>query len=78
MAGLFVLAVFSFMACFPAVIAPDNPSADIYMVGQGPSAQHLLGTTSYGQDIFSQLIWGRGPRFSSPSSPASSRPCSRC
>ena len=58
MAGLFVLAVFSFMACFPAVIAPDNPSADIYMVGQGPSAQHLLGTTSYGQDIFSQLIWG--------------------
>ncbi|HXY79759.1 MAG TPA: ABC transporter permease, partial [Gaiellaceae bacterium] len=24
----------------------------------GPSAHHLLGTTAYGQDILSQLIWG--------------------
>ncbi|MGA3352285.1 MAG: ABC transporter permease [Acidimicrobiales bacterium] len=58
MAGLSLLVLFTFVAIAPGLIAPDNPSADIFPVGAGPSLHHLLGTTSYGQDIFSQLIWG--------------------
>jgi peptide/nickel transport system permease protein len=56
-AGLAILVVFTFLAVFPGVVAPDDPSAEIYQPGAGPSAAHLLGTTSYGQDIFSQLVW---------------------
>ena len=58
MAGTVLLLLFLVLAVFPGQIAPDDPSAEIFMPGLGPSAHHLLGTTAYGQDIFSQLIWG--------------------
>ena len=58
MAGTILLLVFIVLAVFPGQIAPDDPNAEIYMPGVGPSSHHLLGTTAYGQDIFSQLIWG--------------------
>ncbi len=58
MAGAVILLVFVVLAVFPGQIAPDDPQASIFPPGQGPSWHHLLGTTSYGQDIFSQLIWG--------------------
>jgi peptide/nickel transport system permease protein len=57
-AGLTILVVFGVVAATPGLIAPYNPSAEIFTPGLGPSGAHLLGTTSYGQDIFSQLIWG--------------------
>ncbi|HUZ19792.1 MAG TPA: ABC transporter permease [Acidimicrobiales bacterium] len=56
--GVTILAIFTFMAIAPGVIAPDNPSAEVYNPSLGPSVAHLFGTTSYGQDIFSQFIWG--------------------
>jgi peptide/nickel transport system permease protein len=56
--GLIVLAIFVFLALFPGVLARDNPNAEIYKRSAGPSAAHLLGTTSYGQDIFSQWVFG--------------------
>jgi peptide/nickel transport system permease protein len=56
--GLVILLVMAVFAIFPGQIAPDSPSAEIFSPGLGPSAAHLLGTTSYGQDIFSQLVWG--------------------
>jgi peptide/nickel transport system permease protein len=40
------------------VIAPYPPQADLFGQILPPSAQHLLGTTGNGQDIFSQLLWG--------------------
>jgi peptide/nickel transport system permease protein len=46
------------MALIPGLIAPGDPNAEQYMPGQGPSAANWLGTTSYGQDIFAQFIWG--------------------
>jgi len=58
MAGVAILAIFTFLAIFPGVVAPDNPSAEIFQPGLGPSTGHLFGTTSYGQDIFSQFVWG--------------------
>jgi peptide/nickel transport system permease protein len=56
--GMAMLAVFAVVATFPGQIAPDDPQAEIYQPGAGPSLHHLLGTTAYGQDIFSQLVWG--------------------
>jgi len=58
MAGAILLLVFLVLAIFPGQIAPDDPSAEIFAPGMGPSAHHLLGTTAYGQDILSQLVWG--------------------
>ena len=57
-AGVVILLVFAVLAIFPGQIAPYDPTAELYQPGQGPTWQHLLGTTAYGQDIFSQLIWG--------------------
>lgn len=57
-AGLLILLLFIVLALFPGQIAPYRPSAEIFNPGLGPSGSHLLGTTSYGQDIFSQLVWG--------------------
>jgi peptide/nickel transport system permease protein len=58
-AGLLVL--ICLVAAFPWLIAHDDPSAMIYPVSLGPSAQHLLGTTGLGQDMFAQIIWGARP-----------------
>ena len=57
-AGAILLAVCVFMAVAPGLIAPGDPNASVYMPGQGPSGDNLLGTTSYGQDIFTQFVWG--------------------
>lgn len=56
-AGFVLLLFFCFLAAFPGVIAHANPNAEIYLPTQAPSHAHLLGTTQYGQDIFSQLIY---------------------
>ncbi len=56
--GALILLVFLFLAIFPGVIAPDSPTATAYAPDLGPSSKHLLGTTSLGQDVFSQLIYG--------------------
>jgi peptide/nickel transport system permease protein len=57
-AGAILLALCLVMALIPGLIAPGDPNAEQYMPGQGPSAANWLGTTSYGQDIFAQFIWG--------------------
>ena len=57
-AGLVILLVLAFAAAFPGLIAHDDPNAAIYDQDLGPSAQHLLGTTQLGQDVFAQLIYG--------------------
>jgi oligopeptide/dipeptide ABC transporter ATP-binding protein len=56
--GVLLLLLFIVLAIFPGQIAPYNPSAEIFTPALGPSRQHWLGTTSYGQDIYSQVIWG--------------------
>lgn len=55
--GAAILLLIIFVACFPGLIAPDDPSATNYGPNLGISGSHLLGTTSTGQDVFSQLIW---------------------
>jgi len=57
-AGVIILLILGFAAAFPGLIAHDDPQAAIYDQSIGPSAQHLLGTTQLGQDVFAQLVWG--------------------
>jgi peptide/nickel transport system permease protein len=56
--GSGILLVFTFLSLFPGLIAHDNPSAETYLPSLGTSSAHLLGTTSYGQDIYAQVIYG--------------------
>jgi peptide/nickel transport system permease protein len=56
--GLALLVFFGVLAAFPGEIAPDDPRAKIYPPGLGPSVHHLFGTTAYGEDVFSQLVFG--------------------
>jgi peptide/nickel transport system permease protein len=55
--GTAILLLIAFVAAFPGLIAPDDPSAAVYAQNAGVSGSHLLGTTQLGQDVFSQLIW---------------------
>ena len=57
---LFLL--FAVIAAVPNLIAPYSPVSQQFNPGAPASMAHLLGTTAYGQDVFSQLIWGT--RFS--------------
>ncbi len=57
LAGVGLLAFFLILAIFPGQIAPHDPLAQIYDPGLGPSREHWFGTTAYGQDVLSQLIW---------------------
>ncbi len=55
--GLVVLGLFTLVAILAPFIAPYDPyslKADALLP---PSLQHLLGTASNGEDIFSQLVW---------------------
>ncbi|HKC22824.1 MAG TPA: dipeptide/oligopeptide/nickel ABC transporter permease/ATP-binding protein [Gaiellaceae bacterium] len=55
--GLFMLLFFVILATFPGEIAPYNPQATDFLPGLGPSRAHWFGTTAYGQDVLSQVIW---------------------
>jgi peptide/nickel transport system permease protein len=61
LAGTVLLVIFILVGLFPGVLAHDNPSAEIYGRSLHPSAQHLLGTTSFGQDMWAQVIYGARP-----------------
>ena len=58
LAGAILMLICLVMAAVPNLIAPGDPNAEIFLSGQGPSAGNWLGTTSYGQDIFAQFVWG--------------------
>jgi peptide/nickel transport system permease protein len=58
--GLILFTLTVLLAVFPGLFTTDHdPGAiGIYGLNLGPSTAHLLGTTSYGQDIYSQLVYG--------------------
>ena len=53
MLGLFIV-----VAVFPSELSPYDPTSMSFDPGLGPSGAHWLGTTTQGQDIMSELIWG--------------------
>ena len=58
LAGAVILLFFLVLAVLPGQIAPYDPQAEIFRPALGSSSHHWFGTTAYGQDILSQLIWG--------------------
>ncbi len=58
LAGSIILFILLVIAAFPSWFTPDDPTAEIYNPGAGLSWAHPLGTTSFGQDVFSQLMAG--------------------
>ena len=56
--GVVLMLVFVVVSIFPGQIAPYDPRAKEFTPNLGASWQHLLGTTAYGEDVFSQLVWG--------------------
>jgi peptide/nickel transport system permease protein len=58
-AGLIIFGLFTLISIFPGLFTTyHSPDALAYTPRLGPSTGHLLGTTSLGQDIYSQLIYG--------------------
>jgi peptide/nickel transport system permease protein len=56
--GLAILAFFAVLTVIGPWIAPYDPSSTAFPANLTPSAHHWLGTTSLGQDIYSQLLVG--------------------
>jgi peptide/nickel transport system permease protein len=56
--GLVLLAGYVLVALLAPVIAPYGPRVDDFVTSQGPTAEHWLGTTARGEDVFSQLVYG--------------------
>ena len=59
--GFILLLGFLFMGIFGGIMSPYNPNKFLFHKNSPPTLAHLLGTTAYGQDIFSQLMTGAGP-----------------
>jgi peptide/nickel transport system permease protein len=58
--GLILLILIVSTAIFAPFIAPYNPTDVMQrdLGGLSPSMKHILGTTAYGEDIFSMLVYG--------------------
>jgi peptide/nickel transport system permease protein len=56
--GLCILAFFLFLTIFGPMLAPYSPDNTSFAPLLTPSAHHWFGTTSLGQDIFSQTLVG--------------------
>jgi peptide/nickel transport system permease protein len=56
--GLVVLGFFILLMIFGPYLAPFNPNNTSFAPNLTPSAHHWFGTTSLGQDIFSQTLVG--------------------
>ncbi len=56
--GLGIMLFLITLALLAPVLAPGDPNTFVDRGNLPPSAEHLLGTTSFGQDGFAQLIWG--------------------
>ena len=56
--GLIMLALMILVGIFAPWIAPFDPKATAFDSNLDPSSKHLLGTTTRGEDIFSQLVVG--------------------
>jgi peptide/nickel transport system permease protein len=56
--GVVLLGLFTFLAVFGSLLAPEDPHASGLSVLAGPSVSHPLGTTESGSDVLSQLMVG--------------------
>jgi peptide/nickel transport system permease protein len=62
--GLVLIVALTILAVLGPHIAPYDPDADGFGLLKGPGTDHLLGTDSYGRDLFSRLLAGTRISFS--------------
>jgi len=56
--GAAIVLVFVLIAICAPLIAPSDPLDFADLPNRPPSADHWLGTTGQGQDVFAQVVWG--------------------
>jgi peptide/nickel transport system permease protein len=56
--GLTILAVVILVAIFAPLLTEYSPTQRVGRPHQPPSAEHLLGTTRLGHDVFTRLVYG--------------------
>ena len=56
--GIFIILFFAAVAIFAPQLATANPKSIEFFPWEKPSGEHILGTNSYGQDVFSQVVYG--------------------
>ncbi len=56
--GFGIVAFFVLVAVAAPLLTPYNPDATIVVGSLPPSSAHIMGTTSLGQDMFAQLVYG--------------------
>lgn len=56
--GIGIIVFFALVAIFADFIAPYSANAIDFTPWEGPTSEHWLGVNSYGQDIFSRLVYG--------------------
>ena len=58
-AGLIIVAIFVLLAVLAPLLSPYDPTVqNLEDALMGPSAKHWLGTDSFGQDVFSRILYG--------------------
>jgi len=61
--GLSIVLFFLLLTFVGPLLTDYDPWAYIAPAAQPPSAEHWFGTTTFGQDVFSQFVHGLGPVF---------------
>ena len=61
--GLSVLVLFIFLTLVGPKLTPYDPTDFVGPPGQSPSAQYWFGTTTFGEDVFTQFVYGLAPTF---------------
>ena len=56
--GSLMMVILLVITAFPTFFAPYDPAAEVFTPHAGVSWEHWLGTTSFGQDVLSQVIVG--------------------
>lgn len=61
--GLSIILFFVALAIIGPIIRPGDPDAFVGPLGVPPSSKWWFGTTSFGQDVFAQFVYGLGSTF---------------
>lgn len=61
--GLIIILAFAVLAVVGPLLTPHAPLAYVGPTAQAPSSEFWFGTTTFGQDVFTQFVHGLGATF---------------